>query len=414
MNSGDFFLKLLFFTVKDNILYWIFLFEILSDMMSDRGEMFEKLKGPLGEDNARYVAGLFKPNIAIVCYGDKEFMQRYRAEFEKLHKDDIFVPLIALEFPNKELWVKVDENVRKKRVYVVYNFTGYGSNESECDPNVGLVRLLIINDALKRASVDEITNIVPFIPYLRQDRKDEGRVPISAKLIADLITTSGADRVVTFDLHVPQEQGFFDIPVDNLTALPLFADEFFGENRYIDPKGCVAVAPDAGAMPMTLEFKKLSDAKYGTDLKVATLGKRKGKDVPNSGARSRETDTLYIMGEEHVAGRDVIMMDDMIDSAITACNAAEKLREKGARRIFITGTHGIFSPREYKGLPVSAEEKLEHMDVEAVITDSISRSSDYLKRHPRIKMISLAPMLAEVTHRIDSGDSVSELFQWGD
>ncbi len=378
--------------------------------------------GYLGEDAAESLAGsvadLFVPNMSVVCYGDDGFMERYRAAFDKIEGDDLFAPLTTKQFPNRELWAKVDHNVRRKRTYVVLNFLGY---EGEFDPNIGLMRLLIINDALRRASVAEITDVLPFLPYLRQDRKDESRVPITAKLLANLLTVSGANRVVTFDMHADQEQGFFDIPVDNLTALELFADYFFGKDGIMAtddvavasavPEMPGVVSPDAGAMPRNLRFKRICDRKYGTNLRVAMLEKRKGEDT-GRGVRDRRTEVFYLVGEEHVRDRYVIMVDDMIGTATTACKGTGKLREKGAKRVYIAATHGLFSPREEEDMPTAAEDKLGQMGIGVVTTDTIPRSTDYLKQHPGITMLYTAEMLARATSATDRGDSVSKMFEW--
>lgn len=389
------------------------------------------------DELGQYIANLFSPNMAVVCYGDDGYIERFQKAFKELHQDDVFIPLSTKEFNNKELWVKVEGNVRRKRVYVLFNFTGYEDarrnllefeNEfgadsgkfkdyyhrvitSNFDPNIGYMRLFLINHTLKLASADMVTDVISLVPYLRQDRKDEGRVPISAKVFADLTQASGADRIVTFDMHSPQAQGFYDIPVDNLTALPMLIEDLFDNN---DPKEIadkvVFVAPDAGAMATIIELKKLCRKKYGVDIKVAMLEKKGGEERIKA---SRKYE-MYLLGEEVVNGRIACMIDDMTDTATTAVYGGRKLRSKGAKDIKLIAAHAFLSPTEHPGLPVEAEEKLRSEGIELITTDSIPREPEYLEKYDHITVKPLAPLLVDVVHRIDSGESISELFQWED
>ncbi len=385
------------------------------------------------DELGQYIADLFQPNMAVVCYGDDGYIERFQKAFKELHQDDIFIPLSTKEFNNKELWVKVGGNVRRKSVYVLFNFTGYEDarknllefeNEfgadsgkfkdyyhrvttSNFDPNIGYMRLFLINHTLKLASADMVTDVLSSIAYLRQDRKDEGRVPISAKVFADLTRASGADRVVTFDMHSPQGQGFYDIPVDNLTALPMLIDYLFMDK---DPKEIadkvVFVAPDAGAMATVVDLRKYCRKKYGVDIYFAMLEKKGGEEKTDSG---RLYDML-LLGEEIMKDREAWMIDDMVDTATTAVYGGRKLRSKGAKNVRVIATHPFLSPKEHEGLPTKAEEKLQSEGIGLLTTDSIPREPEYFEKYDNIKARPLATLLADVVHRIDSGGSVSELF----
>lgn len=381
-----------------------------------------------------YIAGLFSPNMAVVCYGDDEYIERFRKSFTELHEDDVFIPLKAKEFNNNELWVKVEENVRQKNVYVLFNFTGYedakknifefaneldvGSSKlkdyyhrvinSNFDPNIGYMRLFLINHTLKMASANSVTDVVSLLPYLRQDRKDEGRVPISGKVFADLTQASGADRIVTFNMHSPQAQGFYNIPVDNLTALPMLVDnQFDGRDPKEIGEKVVLIAPDAGSMARVVELRKYCRKKYNIDIKVAMLEKKSAEEVVGTG---RKYEDMFLLGEEVVKGREAWGIDDMIDSATTAVYGGRKLRSKGATGVKMIAPHAFLSPTEHSGLPCKAEEKLASENIELITTDSIPRRPEYFEEYKHIKAIPLAPLLADVTHRIDSGGSVSKLF----
>jgi ribose-phosphate pyrophosphokinase len=278
-------------------------------------------------------------------------------------------------FPDMEIFVEVHENVRGEDVFVLQS-TSYPANDH-------LMELLVCFDALKRASAKRITAVIPYFGYARQDRKPGPRTPISAKLVADLITTAGADRVLTLDLHAGQIQGFFNIPVDNLYAQPvLIADiveRFEGEKLMI-------VSPDVGGVIRARGIAK----KLGADL--AIVDKRR--------ERASVSEVMNIIGD--VKGRQCILVDDIVDSAGTLCNAAKALMDAGAASVHAYVTHGVLSGGAVARVESSALKSL-------VITDSIE-PTDAVRACKNIRTISIAPLLAEAMHRISEEKSVSSLF----
>ena len=239
---------------------------------------------------------------------------------------------------------------------------------------------------MKRSSAGEITNIVPFLPYLRQDRGDRSRVPVSAKVVANLLERSGADRIVTFDMHADQEAGFFDIPVDNLSATRLFTDDFRGKTDF------AAVAADEGSLKKT---RRLAEE---CGLRVAMIEKKRGP----SGV-----DVYYVIGEEEVKDKHTVTREDMIDTGGTAIKGDRKLVEKGARDRYLLATHLILSPDPITGEP--AEEKLRKSGLKIVGTDSIPRSDEYIERNRDwLEVRSISPMLAEVIFKIQKGESLTQ------
>ena len=279
-------------------------------------------------------------------------------------------------FADGEIGVRVEETVRGQDVYFIQP-TSSPANES-------LMEALIVIDALKRASAHTINFIVPYYGYARQDRKSRGREPITAKLVADLITTAGADRVITVDLHAAQIQGYFDIPLDHFAAGPLLARYFQGM-VHDNPEEWVVVSPDLGGVTRA---RKLADI---LDLPIAIIEKNR--------PRPNESEVLNVIGE--FAGKNCIIIDDMIDTAGTITNAANVLVERGAKKVFITATHGVFSK--------DAVQKIENSKVEAcVITDSIYLPEEKLTN--KIKVMSISCLLAEAIRRINRNCSVSGLF----
>ena len=280
-------------------------------------------------------------------------------------------------FADDEVFVEIKENIRGEDVFIIVS-TSFPANDN-------LVELLVTIDALKRASAKRITAVMPYYGYARQDRKAGPRTPISAKLVANLITTAGADRVLTIDLHAEQIQGFFDIPTDNLFAGPVFAKEI---NRKFDPKNLVAVSPDVGGVVRTRGIAN----KLGAS--IAIIDKRRSKPG--------ESEVMNVVGD--VVGKDCIILDDIIDSAGTICNAANKLMEKGAKTVSAYVTHGV--------LTGNALEKVEKSSlVELVITDSIDIGSKRVKS-PKLTVVSIAPLLGEAIKRISEESSVSSLFEF--
>lgn len=277
-------------------------------------------------------------------------------------------------FPDGEKVIKLDDDVRGRDCFIIQS-TGMPQE-------INLVELLIFIDCLERASVSRVTAVVPYYGYARQDRKDEGRVPITAKLVANLITTAGADRVLAIDLHAPQLQGFFDIPVDHLTG-ELVLSKYFKEKKF---EKLTVVAPDVGSMKTAARYA----AHLGGDL--ATVYKRR--------LSGKEVKAMEIIG--NVEGRTVLMCDDIIATGDTISKAAELVKERGAKNIFVGATHGVFSGNSI--------EKLKKAKIdEIVVTDTIQQP-ERVKQDGMIKVLSIASMLGEAIKRIHNNESVSSLF----
>jgi len=275
-------------------------------------------------------------------------------------------------FPDGEVRVKFKADVRGADVFLI---------QSTCTPvNDHLVELLIMADALRRASAARVTAVIPYFGYSRQDRKDEGRVPITAKLVADLLQASGINRVVTLDLHAAQIQGFFNIPVDHLYASRVFTKYV----RQLELPDLVVASPDAGGMKQAWGYSKRLDA-Y-----LAVVEKRRisGEDV----------EVGFVIGD--VANKNVVIIDDMISTGGSVSKAAQLLKDKGARKVFVMATHAIFCGR--------AVEKLRSAPFEEIIvTDTIPVTANI----ERLKVLSVAELLGEAVHRIHTNKSVSTLFQ---
>ena len=281
-----------------------------------------------------------------------------------------------LNFPDGEISCKIEEDVRGRDVYLV---------QPTCPPvNESLMELLIMMDSCRRASADRITAVVPYYGYARQDRKDEGRVPITAKLVANLITRAGADRVLTMDLHSPQIQGFFDVPVDHLYAAPVL-NEYFS-NMGVPAEELIVVSPDEGSVKRALWHAK----RLNTPL--AIVDKRRSS--------AEKTKQENIIGAS-VEGKTVLMFDDMISTAGSICGAASKVAEAGAKRICVAATHGVLCGRAIENLNSAPIETL-------VLTDTIPRASD--EKLPMLTTLSVAPLLGEAIKRIHRNESVSRLF----
>jgi ribose-phosphate pyrophosphokinase len=281
----------------------------------------------------------------------------------------------VFEFSNENIFVRILENVRERDVFIV---------QPICSPvNKSLVELLIILDALRRASAGRITAVVPYYGYSRTDKKDQPRVPITARLIADLITTAGANRLLTVDLHAPQIQGFFTIPVDELTARPMLA-------QYIKEKaldGLVVVATDIGISKAARDVA----AKLGAPL--AIVEKRRAGNVDAS-------ETLNIIGE--VEGMHALTVDDEIDTAGSLIGVVDALLERGVSKVYACATHPVFSGpsiQRIAGSPVK----------EVVVTDTIPVNGD--KKLDKITVLSIASLIGEAIHRIHTGLSVGAMFE---
>ncbi len=280
-------------------------------------------------------------------------------------------------FADEEVYVEIKENIRGEDVFIIESLS-FPANDN-------LMELLVIIDALKRASAKRITAVIPYYGYARQDRKPGPRTPISAKLVANLITTAGADRVLTLDLHAEQIQGFFDIPTDNLFAGPVFAKDI---NEKYNIENLVAVSPDIGGV---VRARAIAN-KLGAS--IAIVDKRR----PKAG----ESEVMNIIGD--VAGKDCIILDDIIDSAGTICNAADKIIELGASSITAYTTHGVLTGK--------AIERIEKSKLtELVITDSIY-NEEKSKLSKKIRVISVSDLLGEAIKRISEESSVSSLFNF--
>ena len=279
-------------------------------------------------------------------------------------------------FADEEIFVEVLENVRGEDVFVIQS-TAFPANDN-------LMELLIMIDALKRASAKRITAVLPYFGYARQDRKPGPRTPISAKLVANLITTAGADRVLSVDLHAGQIQGFFDIPTDNLYAAPVMSTDIL--TRFGD-RNLMVVSPDVGGVVRARSLAKRLD-----NAPLAIVDKRR--------ERPGESEVMNIIGE--VEGRFCILIDDIVDSAGTLCNAAAALKSAGAAGVVAYCTHGVLSGGAVARVEASALEEL-------VITDSIG-NHDVIAEAKRIRHLTLAPLVAEAIKRIADEASVSSLF----
>jgi ribose-phosphate pyrophosphokinase len=278
-------------------------------------------------------------------------------------------------FADMEVFVEIHENIRGEDVFVVQS-TSYPANDN-------LMELLIALDALRRSSARRITAVLPYFGYARQDRKSGPRTPISAKLVANLITQAGANRVLTMDLHAGQIQGFFDIPVDNLYSAPLFTRDI---QEHYKGRDIMIVSPDVGGVLRA----RLLATRLNCDL--AIIDKRR--------ERAGVSEVMNVIGD--VEGRDCILIDDIVDSGGTLCNAAAALIANGARSASVYTTHGVLSGGAVARIASSPIEMM-------VITDSIL-ATEAVRLAPNIRQISIAPLLAEAMHRINDESSVSSLF----
>jgi len=279
-------------------------------------------------------------------------------------------------FADNEVFAAIDENVRGEDVFVIQS-TSYPANDN-------LMELLIVVDALKRASARRITAVMPYFGYARQDRKTGGRTPISAKLVANLITRAGADRVLTLDLHAGQIQGFFDIPTDNLLPSPLLASDI--RERYRVASDLIIVSPDVGGVVRARALAKR------LDIDLAIVDKRR--------SGPGESEVMNIIGE--VQGRRCILYDDIVDSAGTLCNAAKALIDQGASAVSAYVSHGVLSGPAVERIDASVLSEL-------VVTDSIE-APERVSGCGKIRQLSVAPLIGEAIRRIANEESVSKLF----
>lgn len=282
-------------------------------------------------------------------------------------------------FSDGEINVEIHESVRGDNIFLI---------QSTCFPaNENIMELLIMVDALKRASAYSITAVIPYYGYARQDRKVAPRAPISAKLVANLLQTAGINRMVTIDLHAGQIQGFFDIPVDNLYAQPVML-EYIKKNKNIENSNIVIVSPDAGGVERALSYAKKLNAG------MAIIDKR--RDRPN------QSKVYNVVGD--VKDKIALIIDDIVDTAGSLTNAVDVLFEKGAKEVYACITHPVLSG--------PAIDRINNSNIkELIVTDTIPLN-DNAKNCSKIKVLSVASLLAEVIRRIYSGDSVSSLFNW--
>jgi ribose-phosphate pyrophosphokinase len=308
----------------------------------------------------------------------KLFAGRSNPHLARSVSDYLGIPLGAAKiapFPDGELLVKLDEDVRGRDVFIL---------QPTCHPvDQMLMELLIFIDCARRASAERVTAVVPYFGYARQDRKDEGRVPITAKLVANLIATAGADRVLTVDLHAAQIQGFFDLPVDNLLAEPVFRRYLAG----LGLKDLVLVSPDVGN---TKQARVYADH-LGGDLAIVSKRRISGSRV----------ETGRIIGD--VRGKTVLMMDDMITTAGTVTGAARLCKDTGAAKVYVGATHGV--------LCGPAIERLREAPIdEVLVTDTIPVPQEKIEAAGKLKVLTVAELVGEAIHRIHNNESVSSLF----
>jgi len=285
------------------------------------------------------------------------------------------IDVTVTKFSDQEVFVEINENIRGKNIFIIQS-TSMPANDH-------LMELLITIDTLKRASAQTVTAVIPYFGYARQDRKVGPRTPISAKLVADILTTAGIDRVLTIDLHAAQIQGFFDIPVDNLYAAPVITKDI---KKNYQNKDIVVISPDVGGVVRARGIAK----RIGGDL--AIVDKRRDK--------ANVSEVMNIIGD--INGRDCIIVDDIVDTAGTLCNAAEALIKSGAKSVSAYITHGVLSGPAVERIKKSKLNEL-------VITDSIAPTKLILDAS-NIRILNLAPLIAEAIRRISSYRSVSSLF----
>ena len=281
-------------------------------------------------------------------------------------------------FSDGEIQVQINENVRGADVFII---------QSTCAPtNDNLMELIVMVDALRRASAGRITAVVPYFGYARQDRRvRSARVPITAKVVADLLSTVGIDRLLTCDLHAEQIQGFFDVPVDNVFGSPVLLDDILKKTDLVNP---IVVSPDVGGVVRARAVAKLLN-----DTEMAIIDKR----LP----RANVSQVMHIIGD--VADRDCILVDDMIDTGGTLCKAAEALKERGAKRVFAYATHAVFSGAAVQHLASDAIDEI-------VVTDTVPLSPE-MKALGKVRVLTLSTMLAEAIRRISNEESISAMFE---
>jgi ribose-phosphate pyrophosphokinase len=321
------------------------------------------------------VTGFKRPNVKHLMLFSGRAYPELAAEVSEILDVDI-VPTRAITYANSEIYVRFEESVRGSDAFVL---------QSHAAPvNEWLMEQLIMVDALKRASAKRITVVAPFYPYARQDKKHRGREPISARLIADLFKTAGANRLMSVDLHAAQIQGFFDGPVDHLWSLPVLAD--YVESRY-DKSEMTVVSPDAGRVRLADMW---SDR---LNVPLAIIHKRRDHDVANTVV------VHEVVGE--VEGRVCLLVDDMIDTAGTICQAADALVARGAKKVIAAATHAVLSGPAVERLTSSAFE-------EVIVTNTLPLTPD--RRFEALTVLSIAPLIARAIREVFEDGSVTSLF----
>ena len=305
-------------------------------------------------------------------------------EFARRVSEELGVPIAdvkSFKFSDGETGIRFGESVRGADVFII--------QPTCCPTNERIMNLLIMADAVKRASAHYVNAVIPYFGYCRQDRKAKPREPITAKLVANLIMHGGIDRVITADLHAGQIQGFFDIPVDHLTAMNLFAD-YFREFLSDDLKAgkVVVVSPDAGGVARARKFA------MKLDVEIAIVDKRRSHDVAN------ESQVMDIVG--NIKDRTAILVDDIIDTAGTICHAADGLMERGCKRVYACATHAVLSGSAMENIKKSAIERL-------IFSDTIPLTED--KRTEKILQLSIAPAFAEAIRRVHEELPLSQMFE---
>ncbi len=309
----------------------------------------------------------------------KMFTGRANPDLAKKISEYMGIPLGAAKltrFPDSELMVKIEEDVRGRDVFLI---------QPTCAPvHENLMELLVFIDCARRASAERITVVMPYFGYARQDRKDEGRVPISAKLVANMIATAGADRVLTIDLHAGQIQGFFDIPLDNMYAEPVLGVYF----DQLKMENLVLVSPDIGSVKRARAY-------------IQRLGGEGFAIIDKFRINASEAEVRQMIGD--VKGKTVLMIDDVITTAGTVCAAAQLCKTEGAEKVYVAATHGV--------LCGPAAERIRNSPIdELVVTDTIPVSQEKADAIGKLKVLSVAELIGEAIHRIHNNQSVSSLF----
>jgi len=313
-----------------------------------------------------------RSDLKIISGTANKYLAERLADCLKVSMTDVEI----CRFADREIFVQINESVRGEDVFVV---------QPTCNPSSqSLMELLILLDTLKRASAGRITAVIPYYGYGRQDRKAQPRTPITSKLVANLITTAGANRILLLDVHAMQIQGYFDIPVDHLFATPVLFDYFKKSKEQY-----TIVSPDAGGVERARFFARLLKAD------MAIIDKRRYE--------KNKATVMNIIGENLIPGSNLIILDDMIDTAGTLCSAANVLAERGAKKIYACATHGVFSANALDTINSSALTKV-------VVTDSIYLNEEKRKDAKKVEVLSIASLMADAIRRIHEDKSVSPLF----